>query len=82
MVKGRSHFSSRDSELFGAYIPATSISIVVKAPPSTLRVVLRSHLPEKVDPEILDNGDVAFAYHKGILPFQGARLFWQPVSAG
>jgi hypothetical protein len=77
-VKVASTFYRRDSELFGSYYPSTSLSVLVKAPPRSLRLSFISLLHQKVDPRQLPNGDLIYEWHNGVLPFQGLRLIWEP----
>jgi hypothetical protein len=77
-VKVTSTFYQRDSEFFGSYFPSTSLLVLVKAPPTALRVSFISFLHKKVDPKQLPNGDLIFEWRDGILPFQGLRLLWEP----
>ncbi|HWF07363.1 MAG TPA: hypothetical protein VG297_02810 [Bryobacteraceae bacterium] len=80
-VTGESTFHESDSELVGVYFPCCRLSLKVARPPDDLRVHVVSLLPEKVDPEPHRTGDLMFEYAKGVLPFQGTRIFWAPRGA-
>jgi hypothetical protein len=81
-VTGESTFHESDSELVGVYFPCCSLSLKIARPPDDLSVHVVSLLPEKVDPKRPGTGDITFEYAKGILPFQGTRIFWAPRGAG
>jgi hypothetical protein len=77
IVSGESTFHGRDSELVGVYFPCDSMSVLLKKPPEGLRVNIQSLVPVKIDPKTLDCGDIVFQCPEGVLPFQGARIFWE-----
>jgi hypothetical protein len=68
-------FPSRYSELFTAYVPATSLEIQLINPFKEVTFTFESLLPQKVDP--LRTGEiVSCATPGGVLPYQGFRLHW------
>jgi hypothetical protein len=77
-VIGESTFYSRDNELVGVYLPCATLSIRIQKPPDNLNVHIESLLPKKVDAQQLSTGEFLFECSKGVLPFQGARIFWEP----
>jgi hypothetical protein len=81
VVRGRSTFHERDSELVGVYLPCSSLTVRVKKPPNGLEVNIQSLLPGKNEAQVQPNGDILFQYADGVLPFQGTRVFWQPASS-
>jgi hypothetical protein len=77
VVVGESTFYTRDNELVGVYYPSNSLSIRINNPPTSLHVQIESLLSKKVEPQVLASGDILFQCSEGVLPFQGARIFWE-----
>lgn len=82
VVRAQSRYHVRDSELIGVYLPSAEMSIASKRLPDELTSNFQSFLPRKVDPQVLSNGDQVFEWREGLLPFQGARLFWSEKRPG
>ena len=79
-VSAESLFHSRDSELVGIYRPASKLSILVRPAPG-LQLNLQSLLPMTVSSVRRASGELWWEYAGGILPYQGARLYWEPASS-
>jgi hypothetical protein len=78
-VEGQSTFHVRDSELVGTYLPCEHLRIMIRRPPDGIAVQVQSLTPKPTDVEELPNGDLMWEHAQGILPFQGARVFWEPA---
>lgn len=76
-VTAETNFPVRSSELIGSYYPARELEINIRKPPSNLDVTVQTLLREKIHVDKRANGDLCVRYAKGILPFQGVRLYWE-----
>ncbi|WP_329132729.1 hypothetical protein OG552_13920 [Streptomyces sp. NBC_01476] len=73
-------FRASDSELFTAYAPTDSLALMVENPyADSLRFHFETLYPVKADPET-DGQIVSCRIDTGLLPFQGFRLHWSPIT--
>ena len=70
-----------DSEHFSVHFPARRMVIRLGPSPAELhtsRFLLTAD--KSVRPITLPSGEMEYDFSKGVLPFEGIRLFWQPMS--
>ena len=77
-VSGEALMYQRDSEMVGTYLPCEQLTILLEKPNDEIVVNFQSLMREKIEPRIEPNGNLIFECVNGVLPFQGARIFWHP----
>jgi hypothetical protein len=73
-------FEARDSEIYTSYHPATDLRIEIKYPKECVRCYFDVLHSSRSEPKIVTAGKMLVL--EGLLPYQGARLYWNTTKGG